>query len=418
MPATRRLILIIIVLFLLLLFIVVPGVSWAQTPPSPWQDPARELARKVVAITGLRQTLALVLRNLSALSDSEVAAVRLALEAELRTAGLRLAAKPNSTPELRITLSENLQGLLWVAEVPHDDSREVAMVSMARSSALSTAGTAQKFVLQTKLFWEQDEPFLDLAFLNGSDAANAKQFVLLEPWKLVFVQKVNQDWQIQHSLELPAPKVASRDSRAFMVVRENVLVILPDQVCRAEFESPWKLDCWEREQGLRMLSSDDSAATEIRPAVGKNYYLERAQTAGAPTPQEERFYDSIAVVGRGAFLRIISAIDGKAIISRPDNRNIPASTISGWGSQLMTIDADCGLGSQLLTSGAEDWTEVDSLQAFELQGTKPVPASNRILFPGPIRELQSGAARTVNAIVHNLKTGRYEAYTLTLSCGR
>lgn len=419
MPATRRLILIIIVLLLLLLFIVVPGVSWSQTPQNPWQEPARELAKKVVAITGPRQTLALVLRNISALSDSEVAAVRVALEAELRVAGLRLAAEPNSAPELRVTLSENVQGFLWVAELPREDSREVAMVSLPKTSSPAPAAATQMFVLQSKLIYEQDEPILDFVFLDEWDSAKAKRLVVLEPWKLTSLQKVNQNWQVHQSFALPSPKLASRDPRSFLLIRNDaVFAFLPDHACWSAIGLTLALNCWNRDQGAPKPSALEMTPLDMRLVTGKNYFRWGFPIGNDPTLRERLYYDSTSLLVRGESFKLDAMIDGRTVRHTSGSDTVVAIQ-SEWGSQLRGILSECGKGSQLLATGTGDWTESDLIQAFAYDGTKPVLVSNSINFSGPVTELRAGTpAQTVIAIAHNLKTGRYEAYTLTLSCGR
>ncbi|HEV8385026.1 MAG TPA: hypothetical protein VGQ11_09165 [Candidatus Acidoferrales bacterium] len=414
MPATRRLVLIIIVLFFLLLFFVVPSVSWSQTPPSPWQESAREFSKKIAALTGTRQTVTLSVRNISSLSDTEVAAVRAALETELRAAGLRLAAKSIAAPELRITFSENLQGLLWIAEILRDDSRDVAMLSVGKGSAPAAVAATQMFVLQSALIFEQDEPILDFVFLD------AERLILLEPWKLVSLTKIDSSWHLHQTVELPYPKVSSRDPRPFLTVDDVVLLVfVPDHVCRAEIESTLKLHCWDREQGTSALSDAGMILLGMRPVSGRNYYRGLSRIFGDATSREDVYYDFAALLERGISGRVTATIDGKAVLTRSDSGKVSTTTISGWGSQLKGILSQCGMGSQLLVTGPGDWTEADSVQAFEFEGTTPLAVSNSIRFPGPVPELQGGtAARSVHAIVQNLKTGRYEAYTLTLSCGR
>jgi hypothetical protein len=91
----------------------------------------------------------------------------------------------------------------------------------------------------------------------------------------------------------------------------------------------------------------------------------------------------------------------------------------GWGSQLMGIDVGCGKGSQLLVTAPGDWTESDTIQGVEFDGSQPSNVTAPLLMPGPVLnfnlDFQNGMAL---AVVHNLATGRYEAYTLTLTCGR
>jgi hypothetical protein len=74
----------------------------------------------------------------------------------------------------------------------------------------------------------------------------------------------------------------------------------------------------------------------------------------------------------------------------------------------------------ILGSGNGDWTQPDSIQAYalaDLEG-QATASGGPIEFDGPVvalyREGKQSAART---IVHNLKTGNYEAYIVTATCG-
>ena len=73
-----------------------------------------------------------------------------------------------------------------------------------------------------------------------------------------------------------------------------------------------------------------------------------------------------------------------------------------------------------LYSSEGDWTQTDSIQGYlmDLNRTSNVAVGNAMQTDGPVLALQpepdTSAAR---AIVHNLKTGEYEAYIVTATCG-
>ena len=89
-------------MFLPVLFLLAALCSAQDLPSS-----ARELARKI----GRQDITSLTIRNASSLSDTEVTEVRRAIETELRV-------RPGSEGStVNITLSENVQGRLWIAEI-------------------------------------------------------------------------------------------------------------------------------------------------------------------------------------------------------------------------------------------------------------------------------------------------------------
>ena len=73
-----------------------------------------------------------------------------------------------------------------------------------------------------------------------------------------------------------------------------------------------------------------------------------------------------------------------------------------------------------LYTAASDWTQSDSIQGYLTKGMPSpfVASGNPIEFDGPVMSLQADpAASAARAVVHNLKTGEYEAYIVTATCG-
>jgi hypothetical protein len=81
------------------------------------------------------------------------------------------------------------------------------------------------------------------------------------------------------------------------------------------------------------------------------------------------------------------------------------------GSEILMPQNDCGAA---LATGPGDYTQTDWVQAFSV-GPAALAISNKLDFPGPVVALRGGSGGP-RAIIRNLKTGNYEAYSL--SCGR
>ena len=97
----------------------------------------------------------------------------------------------------------------------------------------------------------------------------------------------------------------------------------------------------------------------------------------------------------------------------------PAGTITGWGSDIAGVDSGCGAGHQVLVALPRDPSERGAVQAFEIIRRQPVAVTSTAEFPGPITALwplPSGEAAF--AITRDVRTGRYAAYHLSISCGR
>jgi hypothetical protein len=91
------------------------------------------------------------------------------------------------------------------------------------------------------------------------------------------------------------------------------------------------------------------------------------------------------------------------------------------GSQIAAVPDNCGRGQLYLVSGPGDYTEPDTILLFESTVARGVTAgkalSDFLHFPGPVMAIQSGGAAP-RVIVHNLATGNYEAYHISISCGQ
>lgn len=84
------------------------------------------------------------------------------------------------------------------------------------------------------------------------------------------------------------------------------------------------------------------------------------------------------------------------------------------------LRAKCGANSILISSGPGDWTQPDFVQGFLLMGPteEAVPSGSPIPFDGPILNMRPDwKENTLRMIAHNLKTGNYEGYLVTATCG-
>jgi hypothetical protein len=89
-----------------------------------------------------------------------------------------------------------------------------------------------------------------------------------------------------------------------------------------------------------------------------------------------------------------------------------------WGSDIATIHSSCGSGWQVLTSGNVDSTS-DTVQAFEVPDREPVAVSAPIEFSGNVTAVwTSSEGSGAIAVLHNVETGTYEAFLLTITCNQ
>jgi len=89
----------------------------------------------------------------------------------------------------------------------------------------------------------------------------------------------------------------------------------------------------------------------------------------------------------------------------------------GTGAEFGIVHSSCADGNQVLATSPRDYTQTDSLQAFQIKPTGAVAISNGLEFPGPILALHV-VPDIPRVVALNLKTGKYEAYQLSISCAK
>jgi hypothetical protein len=145
-------------------------------------DAARALARKVIPH--------LAARNLSSLSDAQVARARSTFVRALPRRGAR------ATPvEIALTVSENTQGLLLVAEIRKGGEPVVEIVPF---QAAPPSALAALLPLTKRLVWEQEAPIPDLAVAGD-------RMIVLDPEKAACYERGRGEGTEVESAAVTAP---------------------------------------------------------------------------------------------------------------------------------------------------------------------------------------------------------------------
>jgi hypothetical protein len=150
-------------------------------------------------------------------------------------------------------------------------------------------------------------------------------------------------------------------------------------------------------------------------AAGRNYFDGRIATPGGGHKTVAPFFTA-ARVGEGVRnYWLLAMVDGRTQIL--DSYFEPVGSAAPWGSDLAATEARCGGGSQVLTTKAGGDRDADTLRAFAIVNRAPVPVSAPLDLPGPVTALWSSGGSGAFVIVHDLATGRYEAFLITVNCG-
>jgi hypothetical protein len=107
----------------------------------------------------------------------------------------------------------------------------------------------------------------------------------------------------------------------------------------------------------------------------------------------------------------VRAYDGVELRAISNTRN--------WGSDMISVRSNCGVGTQLLVSAAGDDTVADFLHVYEMVDREPNEVASQLAMDGPITALwQSADTSSAVAVVRNLQTGQYDAYNITIACNQ
>jgi hypothetical protein len=422
--SVRRILLVILLLLIVLLFLVVPGVSLgAQQEPGAaeqqkWYDAAaNEFAKKVMRALVKEDAISVKIENRSSMSEQEFGGIRKAIERAMKNMGARIADRVG-TARAVITFSENPAKLIWVAQISAGEKEEVVILEVPRPEREAGMTEIPALVIQKEFVIEQEQPILDFALESLPDGQPMKLFVLGGEFLTEFEHRQNR-WEKKRALVLPARIGASRDIRGRIEEdRSPVTAHISGAECWFGEEESTKSECKsvELKEGEVPLFLVEEISEFGEWVTGKNYFaLDTRDVQGHELVGPKLF--SAAPAGPKDDANWIRAdVDG---VARIYDENKVIAELEKWGSDIAAIESNCGRKHQILATGTGDWTERDTVQAFEIVENKAVAVSPPLELPGPVTALWTArAGNRVSAVVRNLTTGKYEAYSLTITCGR
>lgn len=346
---------------------------------------ARDLARSVAAAVA-HDAVVLTVRNWSALGPREVAAIRRAFDAELRSGG---------AAEVRLTISGNLTQFLLVAEIQRSGEREVMLESWPRTASPARAApkdaTAEVRLAKT-LLWEQALPVLDAARLDDG-------ILVLDSERILLARA-----QDQQSVPIPASRPWPRDMRGRLAVNPPAFTAwLPGTVCRGSLGPPLSVQCRESQEPWPLAPGMTAA---LAPA--RNYFEGRVDIAGWGAGDVPAFYTAAPAGDAWIF----AGADGRPhVYTRAWE---PAGSLEQWGSDIAGVETPCG--PRILAARPVSVAGPDAVQPYQFIDGAAQPAGAALEFAGPITALWS-TGNSATAVAHDLETGRYAAYSLAPACG-
>jgi hypothetical protein len=321
------------------------------------EDSARDMARKVAATLPQTEVLSVEIQNLSTLTPKEVDSVLQAFSGGLQASGFILDRV--GAIHVSVMLSENVKGFLWSVEISRGDATRVLLTAVPRTSEDRPVSNSKPILLRGEKFWEGPEQILDA--IEVTTPKDGDTLLLLQQDGLIIRKKIaNSSFKV----EMPAAQVATR---------------IPS-------------GSFQGENACQML--------EFSPCVivTLNWHI--------------------------CIIALETRTVGKCPVEAPlRGRDFPfipnlfvARTFPKGRSSFTEMSDYCGTQVQFAT-GTGDYTQPDSVQAFEQQWDTFDPLSDELSFPGPVMALHV-TDRVPTAIVRNLQTGNYEAYRISITCGQ
>jgi hypothetical protein len=355
---------------------------------------AKELARKTAAFAGGRVSVGATYRNLSSLSDSDLAQVRREFEAAL----------PGGTApviDARITLSENASEYLLVEEARKGEESQVWMAAWPRSKPAPVSGLG--VTIDKKLVWEQDEPILDVAILENSVA-------VLSPSQIALYKQR----QLLQAKPIAPGKAWPRDLRGRLRFNGGRLeALLPGIECAGAVEPQLSMECRPSEEPW-VLESGSRSILLASYSRDRNYFDGHVILQNGSRKSVTPFYSAAAVEDTSGTLWLLATLDGRTQILDATFEAVAA--ISSWGSDIVGTSGRCAGGSPIFATLAGDTTEPDGVQAYSIVNRAPIAVGAPVSFNGPVTALWPSTASSALAVARDLATGKYAAYVLSLVC--
>ena len=352
------------------------------------EEAAAQLAARISSLLPRRATVSLDFENLTQLPVPSPS-FRNALEQELSKAGLRMAATQPDT-RVRISLSEDAKGPLFVAEMISGDNRQVVMLPW---NAPPQQESKPRLKITTRPVLQQAEPILDILLLNADS-----ELLALSPSTVSSFRLMDGKWTRDGLAALNLARPPARDPRGRIELSAGGLhVYLPGSTCSGALQPVLKLACAPANEAWPLNPSDPN--TTARWVSDRNL-LESNLVQAA-------FYSSAYGWFTTADSRII------------DHNGDSLDGSDSWGSDFASIANSCGADSIVFASGRGDNPDRDQVAAYQIANGHATPSSEPLILPGSVTALWTAeTSGQASLVIRNSNTGNYEAFRLGLACAQ
>jgi len=375
-----------------------------------WHQPVTQIAARISSATG-PGVVALEIVNRSSISAADVEVILRGITSELATAGVRVWRPEQAATTIKITLSEDLESYVWVAEIQQGTGEPtIAIISTERPASAATTQSGPSMSLHATPLVSQADPILDVAVLEGTPR---RALALSGSAITTYVFQENH-WLRAQSLPISHERAFPRDLRGRIILRKDHLfdAYLPGVICHSTDAGGLSLAC---------LRSDDPWPLGIDSGLSAFFAPSRNFFTGVLSPSIGKqksavpFYSAAGIPKDKYILWLFSGTGGQLHLL--DGINQQTAGKLRWGSDIAGIRASCRPDWFVLATSATD--EEESVQAFEFPDREPVAVTQKLPIKGAITALwtqQNGESAT--AVYLHSETGNYEALQLTLTCNQ
>lgn len=399
----------------------------AAQSPTPFAGPITELATRIAEILGPGQ-VRLTIRNQSTLATSEIPAIRKQLERDLKEHGV-VASGSEAASTIRVTLSENQQARLWVAEIVQGNQTRVTMVEFDRPRETSQAASTAMMLRRQRIPVALNEA---PGFASGAPVLAALEtssgLVVLEPQAIRIFYFGMAGYLHGASFAIDAHTALGRDPRGMLMATadgEGFNAYLPGAACEGRHHSPaetstnpkdaWEVHCRQSDDPWPILITNiEGAPTTIKAFFNTTRNFFTGVLTPNPGVDLPPFYSATIVPRATGSVLLLGGIDGKVQLVEGSALK-PVSGARDWGSEFAALDTGCGAGHPIVAS-ASGAAASDSLRAYELPALEAVPVSAPLAMDGTVMALAPATdGKSLFAIVRTA-ANQYEVDRVSALC--
>lgn len=371
------------------------------------------LAGKIAPALTPSHTFSIEMKDISQSPSADLNAVGQALADQFAIFGARPAEAASADVRLQITISQDVDGYLLVAELNSSGAPQTVIVPVANPEK-SSAQPGRALSLDRKIVWQQSGPILD--FAQTSIDANRALTYLLEPDQIE-AYEFSEGAQTLHQAQPVRRLRVSRDPRGRLeaIDATHVTAFLGGVQCDVVWNPSFGVQCHENPGQQWPMG-----AVSWRFDASRNYFSGSMTFADGLETKFPAFYSAASpspeIGGLSGSRWVVAGIDGRTQLFAGSAE--AASTFQGWGSDVATFAPTCGSQWLVLATGTSDWTQPDRLQLYEISDRRATALGQPLDVPGPVIALWPASdGKSARAVVRNLDSGLYEASNVTVSCG-